>query len=66
MNFAIISTICVLLLLAYFFTVTSSKTKIPSVILLLLLGWVVRQSTEVLHILVPDLNPLLPFLELLV
>ncbi|MDK2771824.1 MAG: cation:proton antiporter [Flavobacterium sp.] len=61
MNFAIISTICVLLLLAYFFTVTSSKTKIPSVILLLLLGWVVRQSTEVLHILVPDLNPLLPF-----
>lgn len=61
MNFAIIITICVLLLLAYAFTITSSKTKIPSVILLLLLGWVVRQATDVLHIVVPDLNPLLPF-----
>lgn len=61
MNIAIIITVCVLLLLAYFFTVTSSKTKIPSVILLLLLGWIVRQATEVLHILIPDLNPLLPF-----
>lgn len=61
MNFAIIITICVLLLLAYAFTVTSSKTKIPSVILLLLLGWVVKQATDVLHIVVPDLNPLLPF-----
>lgn len=61
MNFAIIITICVLLLLAYAFTITSSKTKIPSVILLLLLGWVVKQATDVLHIVVPDLNPLLPF-----
>ena len=61
MNFAIIITVCVLLLLAYLFTITSSKTKIPSVILLLLLGWVVRQLTGVLHIVIPDLNPLLPF-----
>ena len=61
MNFAIIITVCVLLLLAYLFTITSSKTKIPSVILLLLLGWVVHQLTGVLHIVVPDLNPLLPF-----
>lgn len=61
MNITIIITVCVLLLLAYFFTITSSKTKIPSVILLLLLGWVVRQATDVLHILIPDLNPLLPF-----
>jgi Kef-type K+ transport system membrane component KefB len=61
MNFAIIVTICVLLLLAYAFTITSSKTKIPSVILLLLLGWVVKQVTEIIHIKIPDLNPLLPF-----
>lgn len=61
MNFAIIITVCVLLLLAYLFTITSSKTKIPSVILLLLLGWIVHQLTGVLHIVVPDLNPLLPF-----
>lgn len=61
MNYIVIVTICVLLLLAYVFTVSSHKTKIPSVILLLLLGWLVKQSTIVLHIAVPDLNPLLPF-----
>ncbi|VXB72511.1 Sodium:proton antiporter [Flavobacterium sp. 9AF] len=60
MNFAIIITICVLLLLAYAFTISSSKTKIPSVILLLLLGWVVKQITDVFHIVIPDLNSLLP------
>ncbi|WP_430400939.1 sodium:proton antiporter [Flavobacterium sp.] len=62
MNFAIIITICTLLLLAYIFTISSSKTKIPSVILLLILGWVAKQATDVFHIVIPDLNPLLPIL----
>ena len=62
MNYVIISTICALLLLAYAFTVSSNKTKIPSVILLILMGWLVKQGTDVLHIVIPDLNPLLPFL----
>ena len=61
MNFAIIITISVLLLLAYLFTVSSSKTRIPSVILLLLLGWVVKQATDFFKISIPDLNPFLPF-----
>ncbi|MGV7104985.1 sodium:proton antiporter [Flavobacterium sp. U410] len=61
MNFAIIITICILLLLAYLFTITSSKTKIPSVILLLLLGWLVKQITEIIHLITPDLEPLLEF-----
>ena len=61
MNYAIIITICVLLLLAYAFTVTSTKTKIPSVILLILLGFVVKQTTDVFHIKIPDLNPFLSF-----
>ncbi|WP_320815573.1 cation:proton antiporter [Flavobacterium sp.] len=62
MNFAIIITICSLLLLAYIFTISSSKTKIPSVILLLILGWVAKQLTDAFHIVIPDLNPLLPIL----
>lgn len=62
MNFVIIITICTLLLLAYIFTISSSKTKIPSVILLLILGWVVKQASDVFHIVIPDLNPLLPIL----
>ena len=33
-------TICILLLLSYVFDITAAKTKIPSVILLLILGFV--------------------------
>lgn len=60
MTSAIIITICALLLIAYIFDLTSSKTKIPSVILLLLLGWGVRQLSVVLDINIPDLSKLLP------
>lgn len=61
MNYVVIITICALLLLAYAFTVSSNKTQIPSVILLMLIGWVVNQATIFLNITLPDLNPLLPF-----
>ncbi|MGO4771127.1 cation:proton antiporter [Flavobacterium sp. W22_SRS_FK3] len=56
----LIITICVLLLLAYVFDITSSKTKIPSVILLLVLGWAVGQVTTYFEIPIPDLTPTLP------
>jgi Kef-type K+ transport system membrane component KefB len=62
MNYVIIVIVCILLLLAYIFTISSSKTKIPSVILLLLLGWGVKQLTDVFEFTLPDLNPLLPLL----
>jgi len=61
MNYVVIVTICALLLLAYAFTVSSNKTQIPSVILLILMGWLVKQGTFFLNIVLPDLNPLLPF-----
>ncbi len=60
MPIAIIITICSLLLLAYLFDISSALTKIPSVILLLLTGWLVRQLTFLFAIQIPDLNPLLP------
>ncbi|MBK8522400.1 MAG: sodium:proton antiporter [Chitinophagaceae bacterium] len=60
MTSAIIITICALLLIAYVFDLTSSKTRIPSVILLLALGWGVRQLSAVLNINIPDLTKLLP------
>ncbi len=59
---AIIITLCSLLLLAYIFDVSSAFTKIPSVILLLLLGWAVRQASVFFEIQIPNLNPLLPVL----
>jgi Na+:H+ antiporter len=58
----IIITLCGLLLIAYVFDLTSSLTKIPSVLLLLLLGWIVRQVSQLLEIDIPDLTNLLPFL----
>lgn len=58
----IIITLCGLLLIAYVFDLTSSLTKIPSVLLLLLLGWIVRQVSQLMEINIPDLTRLLPFL----
>ena len=62
MTVAIIISFCLLLLLAYVFDLTSSKTKIPSVILLLLLGWAVKQLTVFVNIQLPDFSPILPIL----
>jgi len=62
MTTTIIIAICSLLLIAYAFDLTSSRTKIPSVILLLLLGWLVKQVTTLAQVQVPNLNPILPVL----
>ncbi|NDP21878.1 MAG: sodium:proton antiporter [Paludibacter sp.] len=59
---SIIITICLLLLFAYIFDISSSRTKIPSVILLLILGWGVKLATNLLKISIPDLMPVLTIL----
>ena len=62
MSASIIITVCALMLLAYLFDVTSSKTRIPSVILLLALGWAVKQATILLNIPIPNLESTLPLI----
>ncbi len=62
MTVQLIITLSVLLLFAYIFDISAAKTKIPSVVLLLLLGWGVRQGTILLDLQIPDLMPLLPVL----
>ncbi len=62
MTIAVIITFCSLLLVAYLFDLTSSKTRIPSVILLLLLGWGARQATDFFGIRLPDFTAALPIL----
>ncbi|MDR3651597.1 MAG: cation:proton antiporter [Paludibacter sp.] len=62
MTSTIIITLCILLLLAYLFDLTSSRTKIPSVILLLLLGWLLHQTTDSMNIHLPDFSKVLPVL----
>lgn len=60
MTEAILITFSVLLLIAYVLELTSSRTKIPTVIPLLFLGWVVKQLTILLGIHFPDFSPFLP------
>lgn len=62
MSISIIITICSLLLFAYLFDISSSRTKIPSVILLLILGWSVKQAAIFFNITIPNLTPILPVL----
>lgn len=62
MTNSVIITICVLLLLAYIFDLSAAKTKIPSVILLLSLGWIFRQLTLAFQVPVPGLGAILPIL----
>lgn len=59
MTSAIIITFCSLLLVAYLFDLTFHKTKIPSVILLLLLGWIMKQVAVFLNIQLPDFTRIL-------
>ena len=58
----IIILICVLLLIAYVFEITSSKTRIPSVIFLLLVGWILQQGTHFFELKIPELTAFLPIL----
>jgi len=62
MTVTILITICSLLLLAYVFDLTSSRTRIPSVLLLLLLGWLARETSTFFNIEIPNLSRFLPFL----
>lgn len=59
---AVIISLCVLLLISYFFDVTSAFTKIPSVVLLLVVGWIGRKITDFFDYSIPNLFPLLPLL----
>ncbi|MFA5196054.1 MAG: cation:proton antiporter [Bacteroidales bacterium] len=60
MTTTIIIIFCLIFLIAYFFDLTSSRTRIPSVILLLLLGWGIKQLFVFLKIEIPSLTTVLP------
>lgn len=62
MTSAIIITLCALLLISYVFALTSAKTKIPSVLMLLVLGWIIKQAVLFFEIDVPKLDSVLPVL----
>ena len=62
MSTTIIISICLLLLFAYIFDISSAKTKIPSVILLLTLGMGVKIGVNFFAVSIPDLTSILPVL----
>lgn len=59
MTSTVIIILCGILLVSYIFALTSSKTKIPSVLLLLVLGWSIKQVVVFLGIEVPRLDSVL-------
>ncbi|HOZ30470.1 MAG TPA: hypothetical protein PLL66_06095 [Bacteroidales bacterium] len=65
MTLNIIITICVLLLLAYVFDLTAAKTRVPSVIMLLLLGWTVKLISKKFNLNIPDLEVFLQIFGIL-
>ena len=62
MTTQVIITLCILLLIAYVFDISASKTRIPSVVLLLLLGYIVQHLTAWFDIQIPDMSSVLPIL----
>lgn len=62
MELTVIITLSALLLIAYVFDLSAKKTRIPSVILLLALGFGVGQVLEILKVPIPNLQPVLPIL----
>jgi cell volume regulation protein A len=61
MTTSIIIAVCILMLIAYLFDLSTAKTKIPSVILLLLLGWVDAARLLFFRVVTtPDFESLLP------
>jgi potassium/hydrogen antiporter len=62
MTYYIIISLCIILLVAYIFELTSKFSKIPGVILLMALGLVLRYLTEYNNFKVPDFSILLPLM----
>ena len=62
MTYIFIIIVCVVLLLAYLLELFSSKSKIPSAILLIFLGWLIKQITTYLNIKIAHLSTVLPIL----
>lgn len=56
----IILALCVIILLAYFFDITSRYSKIPGVILLISLGILINPLLEAANISIPNLEPYMP------
>lgn len=62
MTYLIIIALCVIILLSYLFDITSKYTKIPGVLMLILLGLGIQFVVKNTDLVMPNLAPLLPLL----
>jgi len=62
MSTTIIIIVSVLILFSYLFEISANKTKFPTAILLLLLGFIVKIVGKEFNFQIPDLSPILPVL----
>jgi len=62
MTYYILIAFCVVIILAYFFDITSKYSKIPGVLLLILTGMVIHYFTDYYNLNLPDLKVILPFM----
>lgn len=60
MAYQVIIAFCIIILLAYLFDITGKYSKIPGVLLLILLGIIIRILVNRAGLYVPDLEPVLP------
>lgn len=56
----VILILCILVILSYLFDITARYSKVPGVILLILLGILIQIISQSLNIRIPNLRPLLP------
>lgn len=54
--------LCLILLISYLFDISTKFTKVPSVILLLAVGWLLNQIGGAYNIIIPNLSVILPIL----
>jgi potassium/hydrogen antiporter len=59
MTGSILILLCSLLLISYLFELSSARTKIPSVVVLLVMGWACAQLVNYFSLIVPNLAPAL-------
>ncbi|MBN1926605.1 MAG: cation:proton antiporter [Paludibacteraceae bacterium] len=62
MAYQVIIAFCIIILLAYLFDITGKYSKIPGVLLLILLGIIIRVLVTRAGLYVPDLEPVLPII----
>lgn len=60
MTTSLLITLCVLVLVAYAFDLSSKRTKIPTVIILLIMGYLIKYAVDFFKISIPNLDFLLP------